>query len=88
MHPSHKEHVGKLNRVSGQVEAIKRMINDGKYCVDIMTQMRAARRALKAIELAVLKTHMNSCLTQASIHGVNEQSKKIEEIVKLLKKYE
>ena len=88
MHPSHKEHVGKLNRVSGQVEAIKRMINDGKYCVDIMTQMRAARRALKAIELAVLKTHMNSCLTQASSHGVNEQSKTIEEIVKLLKKYE
>ena len=88
MHPSHKEHVGKLNRVSGQVEAIKRMINDGKYCVDIMTQMRAARRALKAIELAVLKTHMKSCLTQASIHGVNEQSKKIEEIVTLLKKYE
>ena len=38
MHPSHKDHLGKLNRVSGQVEAVKRMIDEGKYCVDIMTQ--------------------------------------------------
>ena len=88
MHPSHKEHLGKLNRVSGQVDAIKRMIDEAKYCVDIMTQMRAARNALKAIELAVLETHMKSCLKEASSYGVNEQTKKIDEIVMLLKKYE
>ena len=82
MHPSHKEHLGKLNRVSGQVEAVKRMIDEGKYCVDIMTQIRAARSALKAVELAVLETHMKSCLSS------DEQNKKIEEIVTLLKKYE
>ena len=46
MHPSHKEHLGKLNRVSGQVEGVKRMIDEGKYCVDIMTQIRAARSRL------------------------------------------
>ena len=62
MHPSHKEHLGKLNRTSGQVEAVKRMIDEGKYCVGIITQIRAARSALKAIELAVLETQMKSCL--------------------------
>ena len=46
MHPSHKEHLGRLNRISGQVEGDKRMIDEGKYCVDIMTQDRAARTAL------------------------------------------
>ncbi|MBI1327030.1 metal-sensitive transcriptional regulator [Pseudemcibacter aquimaris] len=88
MHPSHKDHLGKLNRVSGQVEAVKRMIDEGKYCVDIMTQIRAARSALKAVELAVLETHMKSCLDQACCHSADEQNKKIEEIVTLLKKYE
>ena len=88
MHPSHKEHLGKLNRASGQVEAVKRMIDEGKYCVDIMTQIRAARSALKAIELAVLETHMKSCLDQECYHSPDEQHKKIEEIVMLLKKYE
>ena len=88
MHPSHKNHLGKLNRVSGQVEAVKRMIDEGKYCVDIMTQIRAARSALKAVELAVLETHMKSCLDQARGHSPDDQNKKIEEIVTLLKKYE
>ncbi len=88
MHPSHKAHLGKLNRVSGQVEALKRMIDEERYCVDIMTQIRAARNALKAVELTVLETHMKSCLNQACCDGADEQNKKIEEIVALLKKYE
>ncbi len=88
MHPSHKNHLGKLNRISGQVEAVKRMIDEEKYCVDIMTQIRAARSALKAVELAVLETHMKSCLDQERGHNPDEQNKKIGEIVTLLKKYE
>ena len=88
MHPSHKEHLGKLNRVSGQIAGIKRMIDGGKYCVDIMTQLRAARSALKAIELAVLETHMKSCLDQSRLEEAGNQNKKIAEIVTLLKKYE
>ncbi len=88
MNPSHQEHMGKLNRVSGQVEAIKRMVDEQKYCVDIMTQIRAARSALKAVELAVLETHMKSCIDQACCKKSGERNQKIEEIVALLKKYE
>lgn len=88
MHPSHKEHTGKLNRVSGQVTAIKRMIDEGQYCVDIMTQLRAARSALKAIELSILETHMHSCLDHAACIDEHERSDKIKEILVLLKKYE
>lgn len=88
MHPSHKDNLGKLNRISGQVEAVKRMIDEEKYCVDIMTQIRAARSALKAVELSVLETHMKCCLNQVCNHSSEEQDKKIEEILALLKKYE
>ena len=84
MHPCHSKHLSKLNRAAGQVEAIKKMINENRYCVDIMTQIKAARSALKAIELAVLETHMKSCLEECH----NDQEEKISEIMALLKKYE
>jgi DNA-binding FrmR family transcriptional regulator len=88
-HPSHTQHIGKLNRVSGQVEAVKRMIEEGQYCVDIMVQIRAARSALKAIELAVLETHMKSCLHSAACcHEAENRDTQVEEIMALLKKYE
>lgn len=88
MHPSHKHNLTKLNRISGQVEAVKRMISEEEYCVDIMTQIRAARSALKAVELSVLEAHMKCCLNQACQHSSDEQDKKIKEILTLLKKYE
>lgn len=87
MHPCHTKHLGKLNRISGQVEAVKKMINDKRYCVDIMTQIKAARSALKAIELAVLETHMKSCLEECHTDQAAREEK-ILEIMSLLKKYE
>ncbi len=87
MNPCHTKHLGKLNRVTGQVEAVKRMINDKRYCVDIMTQIKAARNALKAIELSILEKHMESCLEQCD-SDKEIRKEKIEEIIKLLKKYE
>lgn len=87
--PCHKKHLVKLNRVTGQVEAIKRMIDDQRYCVNIITQIKAARSALKSIELSILETHMQSCLEkscQANSKEVLEQ--RIAEIMKLLRKYQ
>ncbi len=88
MHPSHKHHLGKLNRISGQVDAVKRMIEAEKYCVDIMMQIKAARAALKAVELAVLETHMHACLDKAHTGKAKTRNKQIGDIMALLKKYE
>ena len=92
MHPSHKQHLGQLNRIGGQINAIKRMIDDEKYCVDIMIQIKAVRNALKSIELAILETHMNSCLHDACQQPAeiqqDVQKQQIAELIKLLKKYE
>ncbi|MFT4090890.1 MAG: metal-sensitive transcriptional regulator [Asticcacaulis sp.] len=86
-HPSHHTQLSRLNRASGQIDGIKRMIEDGRYCVDILTQLKAVRSALKTIELSVLETHMHACLKQT---GENDalRDEKIDEILSLLRKYE
>jgi DNA-binding FrmR family transcriptional regulator len=88
-HPSHREQTPRLNRAIGQLEGIKRMIDGGEYCVDIMTQLRAARSAIKTIELGVLNTHMRSCLARTSCCGDDAlRDQQVEEILTLLRKYE
>ncbi|WP_140985534.1 metal-sensitive transcriptional regulator [Asticcacaulis tiandongensis] len=86
-HPSHKSQLSRLNRASGQIDGIKRMIEEDRYCVDILTQLKAVRSALKTIELSVLETHMHACLKQSG-HDDAQRDQKIEEILSLLRKYE
>jgi DNA-binding FrmR family transcriptional regulator len=87
-HPSHEKQLPSLNRAAGQIEAVKRMVADERYCIDILTQLRAARNALKSIELAVLETHMQSCLQRSAAEDETKQAAQIAEIMSLLKKYE
>jgi DNA-binding FrmR family transcriptional regulator len=88
-HPSHQEQIPNLNRVNGQVEGIKKMIEERRYCPEILTQLRAIRSAIKSIELRILNTHLSSCVTKACLsQDQNEQRKKIEEIQELIKRFE
>lgn len=88
-HPSHKSELSRINRVIGQLEGIKRMIEEQRYCVDILSQLRAIRNAAKTIELSILERHVLNCLQEAACHG-NEQirAEKMSEIMSLLKKYD
>lgn len=88
-HPSHKIHISRLNRAKGQIEAVGRMIEEGKYCIDIITQVRAARAALKRIELDILETHMGMCVSSAAAsNDEKKKAEKIAEVMNVLKKYE
>jgi DNA-binding FrmR family transcriptional regulator len=87
-HPSHSAQLPALNRAAGQIEAVRRMVADERYCIDILTQLRAARSALKSIELAVLETHMQFCLKRSASENETQQAAQIAEIMTLLKKYE
>jgi len=87
-HPSHTAQLAKLNRAIGQLEAVRRMIEERKYCVDIMTQLRAARSAIKNVELGVLETHMHACLTNACHAEPEQRDTQVTEIMALLKKYD
>ncbi|WED43401.1 metal-sensitive transcriptional regulator [Legionella cardiaca] len=88
-HPTHEKELSRINRVLGQLEGIKKMIEEKRYCVDIMTQLRASRNALKTIELSVLETHIGHCLAQACTTGCEaDKNERIREIINLLQKYE
>ena len=84
-HTCHKEQIPRLNRAIGQLEGIKKMIGDHRYCPDIIIQLKAVRSAIKHIESNILKTHLEECV--ASTFGENEEAKeKILEIKNLLDK--
>lgn len=86
-HPDHKVELPRLNRISGQVDGVKKMIEEGRYCPDIMTQIKAIRSALKSVEANLLERHIAGCVTQAIKGGTKkEQEVKIAEIKDLFKK--
>ena len=61
--------IARLRRIEGQVRAITQMVEDDKYCIDILTQISASNSALKSVALLLLDDHLNHCVRQASIQG-------------------
>ena len=85
-YPSHMENIPRLNRVAGQIEGIKKMIEDGRYCPEIIAQLRAVRSAVKAVESNILHKHLQHCVAQ-SFAAAEDKEKKIEELKMLFDKY-
>jgi len=84
-HPDHSKEGVRLKRVRGQIEGVIKMIDERRYCPDILIQVRAAKSAIQAIEHSILKTHLASCVSEA-LHEKNEgiAKEKIEEIIELI----
>ena len=61
--------VARLRRIEGQVRAIEQMVEDDKYCIDVLTQIAASNSALKSVALLLLDDHLNHCVRQASAEG-------------------
>ena len=77
----------RLNRIEGQVRGIGRMIDEERYCIDILQQIQAIKSALARVEDAVLKDHAATCVNAAIESGSEmEQRKKFEELVDLMAK--
>jgi DNA-binding FrmR family transcriptional regulator len=87
-HPDHSEQLKRVARVRGQLDGIARMIDEQRYCVDILTQLRAARAALRAIEDGVLKTHVQHCVKDTLESGDPEQARtRLDELMDVLTRY-
>ena len=84
-HPCHKEQIPNLKRIEGQVRGITKMIDDDKYCIDILNQIKAVRSAITSVEGKILKKHMNVCVKDV-LKSVKEFDIKVEEIIKSLKR--
>ena len=77
---SQKDNYAKrLRRIEGQVRGIAKMIDDDKYCIDVLTQTSAATRALESVALRLLEEHMNHCVRQAVADGAPDADAKMAE---------
>ncbi len=77
--------LGMLKTVRGQVEAVVRMVEDDRYCIDVSRQVLAAIALLRKANLLILRQHMNTCVKEA-IHS-DRGAEKIDEISMILEKY-
>jgi DNA-binding FrmR family transcriptional regulator len=79
--------VKRLNRIEGQVRGLARMVEEDRYCIDVITQVSAVRAALKRVEEEVLKDHVAHCVEHAISAGDRaEQRQKITELMRVLGK--
>jgi CsoR family transcriptional regulator, copper-sensing transcriptional repressor len=77
----------RLRRIEGQVRGIQRMIEEERYCIDILTQLQAVRAALRKVEDEVLKDHVEHCVHNAIRGGSpTEQIEKVDELFRVLEK--
>lgn len=87
-HPDHASELGRLNRISGQVDGVKKMITERRYCPEILTQLRAIRSAVHSIEANILEAHLDSCVKMALGSGdAKEKEEKISELKELYRRF-
>lgn len=80
--------VKRLNRISGQVNGVARMLEEERYCIDVLIQVRAVKAALSKVEDMILADHAASCVADAIKSGDAEnQREKFEELVELFGKF-
>ena len=78
----------RLKRIEGQVRGVQRMVGEGRYCVDILTQIDAVTAALARVQDEILESHLNFCVADALEASDPAQSReKVDEVVSLLKKF-
>jgi DNA-binding FrmR family transcriptional regulator len=75
----------RLNRIAGQVRGVARMVEQERYCIDVVTQISAVRAALARVEDEILKDHVGHCVEHAiAIGDKDEQRRKVAELVDVL----
>jgi DNA-binding FrmR family transcriptional regulator len=72
-------HLKRLRRIEGQVRGIARMVEQDQYCIDVLTQVSAATKALQAVALGLLDEHLTHCVVDAVAAGGDERDARLKE---------
>ena len=83
--PLHTDSLTRLKKIEGQIKGIQRMLEARRYCIDILQQMTAARRALDETSLQIMKQHINSCVSE-SIRQ-KDGAEKVEELMRAIHRF-
>ena len=79
--------LNRLSRIEGQVRGVARMVEEDRYCIDVLTQIQAVRAALARVETEMLKDHLGHCIEAAITGGgAAEQREKASELIELLER--
>ncbi|TFV79379.1 metal-sensitive transcriptional regulator [Blastococcus sp. CT_GayMR19] len=73
------DYLKRLRRIEGQARGLQRMVEDEKYCIDILTQVSAMTKALQSVALGLLEEHMSHCVVGAAAAGGPEAEQKLRE---------
>ena len=84
-HPCHEKQLPSLKRIEGQVRGVTKMIEEKKYCIDILNQIKAVKNALSTVEGKIVQSHLQACVKDALVDDVNFDNK-VDELVKALKR--
>ncbi|GAA1743538.1 metal-sensitive transcriptional regulator [Nonomuraea bangladeshensis] len=76
---SKQEHLRRLRRIEGQARGLQRMVEDDKYCIDVLTQVSATTSALQSFALSLLEEHLAHCVAEATRKGGAEAEAKVKE---------
>ena len=76
---SKDDYLKRLRRIEGQARGLQRMVEDEKYCIDILTQVSAMTKALQSVALGLLEEHLGHCVVQAALAGGPEADHKVRE---------
>ncbi len=83
----HKSQLPRLNKISGQINGIKKMIEENRYCMDILVQIKSVMSAMAKVRDNVLKEHLNSCVkTALSSNNERQATEKINEVINYIDK--
>ncbi len=77
--PDKDEYLNRLRRIEGQVRGLQRMVEEDKYCIDILTQVSAVNKALESVALGLLDDHLAHCVAEAVAQGGDTAAEKVRE---------
>jgi DNA-binding FrmR family transcriptional regulator len=77
--PHKDDYQKRLRRIEGQVRGLQRMVEEDKYCIDILTQVSAVTKALQSVAIGLLEDHLGHCVTEAVAEGGDTATEKVRE---------
>lgn len=83
--PLHTDSLKRLRKIEGQIQGLQRMLSERRYCIDVLQQVTAARRALDEVSLQIMRAHINSCVSQAIRKG--DGAEKVEELMRAIHRF-
>jgi len=85
---THEPELVRLKRIEGQIRGVQKMIDEKRYCVEILTQLSSIVGAIKSVEENILERHLKGCVQHSFTKGSNQdKAQKIDEVVGVLKKF-